>query len=105
MLQVEIPDVARAGSVPGAPGASTGLTCGVALSLHVRHHNRVDIGRRNADGLQVPQEAPDVLGLSDESRIHQYELVAATDHEAVDRKPRRGKAELAEMSALAGGAI
>ena len=75
------------------------------IRMHVGHHDRVDIGRRNADRLQVPQEAPNVLSPSGESRVHEQKSVAATDHEAVDREPRRGEAELAEMGALAGGAI
>ena len=77
----------------------------LVIRMHVRHRDRVDVGRRNANGLQVPQEAPDVFSPSGESRIHEQEPVAATDHEAVDREPRRGEAELAEMGALAGGAI
>ena len=73
--------------------------------MHVRHQERVHIGRRNANGFQVPQEAPDVFSPSGESCVHEQESVAATDYEAIDGEPRRGEAELAEVSALAGGAI
>jgi hypothetical protein len=77
----------------------------LVIRMHVSHHNRVDVGRRDAHGVQVPQQAPDVLSLPGESRIHEQEPVAAPDHETINREPRRGEAELAKMSALAGGAI
>jgi hypothetical protein len=77
----------------------------LVIRMHVRHHNRVDVGRRNANGVQVPQETPDVLSFSGESCVHEQKSVAAADYEAVDSEPGRGEAELAEMSALAGGAI
>jgi hypothetical protein len=73
--------------------------------MHVRHHDRVDVGRRNAHGVQVPQYAPDVFSLARESCVREQKSVAASDYEAVDGEPRRGEAELAEMSALAGRAV
>ena len=68
----------------------------------MRHHDRVDVGRRDVDRLQVLSQAPDVLSLPGEPRVHEHGLAAAADHEAIDGQPRRGEAELAEMGALAG---